>query len=334
RTMLRQLVDDAYESLYRERLVLSASEQDLELMDAEIADYRDAYARSQDAVQRSSARLALQMRPALDRAAESLKAQLSKEIDASDKWLGREDCQAWVDAHAMPFAIKATAAQLEQVIAEELERLDRELEEIANTATERVKQRAAIQSDAPARMARSLAASLGKRVGGHAATNALRGLGGVGGVAAGAGNLVKMAVKRIGALVGKKFGREVYTTIGRIFTKRVVTAAGAALSVAVDAGMFVYDAYTWRKELKKNVANAIDAWREAVRQELHDQQLPAIAKVNQQGIQDIYLPLLEEHERARSARGAEVAPQLARIDALLSELEKLQHRLSDVKEVA
>jgi hypothetical protein len=321
------LIGDAGQRLARERIVLEAGEADVAAMGASIAEVRTARDRSIEAVERSNARLDAQLRPAIARAVENLEKRIGREIDDSNKWLGPEECAEWIGVHVMPLSVETAAAQLEQIIAEELESLDRELDELASGAVGALEKQAAVRTDAPARLARNLAAGLAKRAAGEAAGQALHGLGGVGGLAAGAGNLAKMAVKRLAGLFGKTLGREVYRVIGRLFTKRFVAAASAVLSAAVEAGLYVHEVKTWQRDQKAAVSKALEEWCEEVTKEVYDKQLPAIGRANMAGVCAVFQGLLDEHDAALRSRVAGAAERALRLEALDVRLHALEARL-------
>ena len=83
----------------------------------------------------------------------------------------------------------------------------------------------------------------------------------MGGTAAGAGNLVKMVVKRAGNLVGKTFSRDVYTQIGRTFNKQFMRRLNVVLTVVLEVGTYVYNSSTWQNDLVRQASKGLDEWK-------------------------------------------------------------------------
>jgi GTPase SAR1 family protein len=328
--LLLELVDEVDDDLSLQAAAAAVPEEELQSMQEQQAELRSALGRSEAAVDAFAGRLQSAMRPAIGQAAEQLLQALCKEVDESDKWLGKEDCIAWISGHSLPFKQRAATNGLELLVASELQRLDDELAEIANTARQRIERTISLRSDAAAEFSRKLAVSLGKRMAGGAVQGGLRSIGGVGGVAAGAGNLVKMAVKRLGSIVDKTFSRGVYTTIGKIFTKRVVQAAGVGLSVAVDALVFVVDAKRWRGSLKEKLGEGIRAWQQTVEQAVYESELPRLTKANRESVLLAYGELLDQvreamqaRDRASAGRTESIGKQRARLAGLRQEIARI-----------
>jgi hypothetical protein len=257
---------------------------------------REGRERSLVAVKSCVARLSVTLPAIVRREAGRVGVEIGKLIDGSEKWLGQPDCTAYVVEHALPFEGRKACETVGDAIAMELERLDRELEEIANTTIRNLRERIRPANDAASRMASDLVRILAKRASGAVSTNLLRSFGGVGGVAAGAGNLVKTLLRRAGDLIGTKFSRGVYEQIGRIFNKRMVTRLGMAASVAIDVIFYVWDAHHWRGQLKERVGAALQDWEKAVVEDLTTCHLPQIEAANVEGVHACYDDMIEHAE--------------------------------------
>ena len=328
--MLRQLLEETDEALERQLLRAEASETELAEFDEQLAIVREGRDLSMQAVSRSTKRLAAQIEPTLRRGAEQMLSRLVKEVDDSNKWLDKDACAAWLTEHAMPFEGRRAATIVEQLIDEELQRLDQELRDIADTTVERLERDVEVRSDAAKRFAFNLGRAIVQRVGGAAISSALKGLGGVGGVAAGTGNLVKMLVSRVGRLFGKTFSREVYNQIGRIFTKRMVQRLAGAFQILIEVGVYLYDAKTWQRKMKKELDKAVDEWRNEVLEDLKKTTLPKIEKANKELVRSIYDDLLEEKSTAARegrARSRQVLTELrghrSQVAGMLGDLDEI-----------
>lgn len=325
--MLRLLMGEADDKLERNELRLTATGEELEQMRAQVEILRDARTRSFTAVDASTTRLRNNVEPAMRRAMDSMLDRLSKEVDDSNKWLDAEGCAAWLTEHAMPFEARKAAKMVESIIDTELQRLNRELEDIANTAVQHIERTMLVRSDAARRFTFNLVRTVVQRVGGSAISSGLKALGGVGGVAAGTGNLVKMIVSRAGKLVGKTFGREVYNQIGRIFTKRMVQRMAGALQVLLEVIVYVYEAKTWQKKMKKELAKSVEAWKDEVLGDLRDTMLPSIREANLGLVRTIYDDLIEEHAVESGARRRGFNQEVAKIGGWRRQIADLGTRL-------
>jgi energy-coupling factor transporter ATP-binding protein EcfA2 len=228
-----------------------------------------------------------------------MEMEVAKVVNESGKWLGQPDCTAFVVEHALPFEGRAACRAIGNAIATALAELDRELEEIANTTITQLRQRITPTNDVASRMATDLARVLAKRAFGEAAVGLLIARGGVGGVAAGAGNYVKMAVKRVGQLFDKTFGREVYAQIGRLFNKRAVQALGAAAFVAIEATFLLWDIHHWQAQIKERAGKAIEKWETDVVREIVETYIPQIKQSNVGGVHLCYDDMIEAAEAGR-----------------------------------
>lgn len=326
--LLAGLIDDADATAEREELAATASEADLSAMREQIAALRRALTLSLSAVAETMGRLRSQLPGTIKRSASTLKKDLRAEVDASNRWLGAEDCAEWLTGHAMPFAVRAVARSVEDQIALELDRLDARLEEIANTTVAEVERTIAVPSRAAEQFAENLARNILQRVAGSAVRTALRGVGGVGGAAAGAGNVAKMAVAKLGRLAGQRFGREVYNQIGRAFTKRALQRLTVAIAIVTEALLYVRHVQTWQADLKKRVDEAIDDWAEGVAGELNSEVLPAIEKANVDNVHIIFDDLVSNQVEEHRAGAARTAERLARVRELRANCASMKARIA------
>jgi len=166
-----------------------------------------------------------------------------------------------------------------------------------------------------------------QRLGGVGFNALFRAFGGIGGAAAGAGNVVKMLVSRTGSLFGKTFGREVYTTIGRTLTKKALSRLTVAVTVIIELVVFLNDVHTWKGKLSEKVSEEIDKWHGTVLNDLQDQYLPRIREENERGVGLIYDGLIVENRKLLQLRSAEAAPQMERLDLHCTELYRISEML-------
>lgn len=310
----------------RQVIELTASVQDQEAIEAMRDELKQAERASLAAVDRCMGRLERMVPRMIERLAADASSQMRELVFTEDRWFGKDECLAYVQSHALPRTVRQAARAVEEGMAIELKKLDDELEEIANTAIRRVESSPRVRSEAVQTFARNLALELGRRMGGQAAASVLRGLGGVGGVAAGAGNLAKMLVARAGALVGKRFGPEVYRAIGRFFSKRMLARLNVAIAVVVEVAGYVADAMTWQKKLASKIDEALEGWRADVTADVLEKDLPSMRRANEQGVRALYEDL------AVASRTEEPAGTRER-DARLEDLRAVRAELASIRAV-
>ncbi len=331
--LLDGLIDEADGILARRAATLDADEATVRAIGEQIGVLKTARTRSLEAIERTHGRLTSQLPRLVESLASEMSARLKAEVMQSEKWLGQEECIGFLAGHAMPFEVRQSGRRIEEAIAIELDSLDRELTEIANTAVEQIVREAKIASEGAAAFASNVARTVTQRLAGAATSSALRGLGGVGGAAAGAGNLAKMIVKRIGNLFGKTFGREVYKVIGRIFTKRALQYINAAGAILIEVITFVWEANRWRGKVCERVEVAIAQWRKDVVADLEAQQLPPIRTANIAAVEDLYSGLIAEHEASLEARSQGATSSSQSISRVREDLKAL-HQSYKAKEAA
>lgn len=318
--LLRELSSD----LERKHLMLSATDEDIKDMKGDLEILRDARNRSIVAVDRAFSRLGTTLPMAIETLAKAMSDKACEEVSRSDKWLGQQECNAWVSTHVLPFEAREAGCALERDIAVELERLDRELEDIANTAIKQIEHQAHVRSDAARQLGVNLVMKFGRQAGGELVFALLGGIGGVGGAAAGAGNLVKMLLSRVGGLFGKTFSREVYNQIGRFFTKRMLARLNVVVAVLIDVGLFVHEANTWRGELQEKIRGATEEWKRAVTTDLLEESLPTLKKANVATVCSLYDDAIQDAASIWSDGEANRREQADVVGRLVGEVHELQ----------
>lgn len=135
---------------------------------------------------------------------------------------------------------------------------------------------------------------MGVQLAKNGAKSIIKNLGGVGGIAAGTGNLVKMALSRGGRLFGKTFSKEVYTQIGKTFTKKMMQRLNIVLTILIEGLDFVIQANKWQNKLFSNAEKSITKWREEVEIELQSVMLSEYSIANKKLLKEIYAAFDEE----------------------------------------
>jgi hypothetical protein len=290
--LLLSLIADADDRAEREELALSATAD----VAAEQANHRQQLEEQRDKALVAVARTVERLRHLVPRNLEvqvsGVEEALVPEIQASNKWLNQSDCTQWIADHFIPFQIRAIAKSIEGQIAEELQNLDAELAEIANTAIKQLNRNVKLGS-ASSKYAANLAGTMTRRLGSTAWQGLLRNFGGVGGTAAGAGNLVKKLVSKAGKLVGKTFSKDVYAAIGRTFTKKFMQRANVVVTVIVEVVSFIHTSMTWQGKLIEKTKEGLAEWKKQILEDVLENQIPLIDAANRNSVSYFYDDLIE-----------------------------------------
>ncbi|MDR2200442.1 MAG: dynamin family protein [Deltaproteobacteria bacterium] len=189
----------------------------------------------------------------LDSGVAGLKSDIREEIEGSGKWTGASECTVYVTSHVIPMGVSRMMDSLSAFIRSELERLNSNLEDLINATMKNFAPSGDLEAPDISSVFLEIGADIAMSVGKNIALGAVKGLGGVGGSAAGLGNLAKKIVSKVGKLFGQTFSRSTYTTIGKIFTKSFVTKLNIALQVIFDSAVMIYEANTWQDKLSETV---------------------------------------------------------------------------------
>lgn len=328
--LLENLIKDALEECERKEYELDADDTDREQILSQIASLREARDLSRKAVRETIHGLEVKLPSILRNGCTNLEQECTGYIDTANKWVEWKQCAQMIHAHKLDFGGRGIAKAAETEILMDLKRLDERLEEIANTAVQKVRHDIHIKSDAGTKFTENLAVAIAQRAAGMGMKNILRGLGGVGGPAAGGGNLVKMVVSRGGALVGKTFPREVYNQIGKIFTKKLMARLNIAAMIIFEVGGLVIYAHRWQGSLKANVSKALGSWCDETIHDLLNEQIPAIEKRNFETVAAIYDDLIKAENTNAQAKRDSVEGLLTAIRAQKALLNSLARELSPV----
>jgi hypothetical protein len=333
RSALVELNRDADAALERRELALAASEADVAAIRARRQALVTAQRDSLSAIDETMSRLETLVPALVRREVERAKEALAADVAASDRWTGADDCAGWLTAHALPFGVRGIARSVEALVGDELRRLDERLAEYGNVAVHELQRDIQVRTDASAEFLKSLAWTLGQRLGGQGIHAVFRSVGGVGGAAAGSGNLVKMLVSRAGRLFGQTFSREFYNQIGRTFTKRFLARLNVAVVVIVEVGGYLLEVRRWQGRVTDQVRAALDGWTAQVLDDLLRVQLPTSGAENRRGVVALYGGLVAELDQDLAARAASSDAARGELGALRAELADVAAALERLPEV-
>jgi len=327
--LLQRFIDDLISSVDLMISLHSIKRQDSIALQKHHSILKQAYSKSVNAVYSCSRRLKSLLPPCIDQAAYNIEQSIVSDIESSNKWLGKDDAYAWVQGHAFPIGMKKEGRTVERLISIELDRLDEELEEIANTAIKEIKRSIQFKADTDTEIFEKALKNLLQRSIAKIIGRSLTKLGGRGGLAAGAGNFAKMAVSRIGKLLGVKFHRPVYDAIGRIFTKKFMAKANAILLVAIEVIDFTVESHRWKGKLTKAVEKTLSEWKTEIMNDMVNEVLPSIEKENLQGVDDIYLEEMQHIETILQMSNKEIDESISSLILVRDNL--VQSRESFIK---
>lgn len=282
-------------------------------------------AASFEIIEKYTNRMTRQIPKILDKSVAGLLKELDNEIDNASKWLDIMDCSNFITNHKIPFGIRKVTKEISEYIASEITLMDAELSEMANTAFLKLSQQAQMEKQPEmAKLLNNLCLRIGQQLMGKTAGTMLRSLGGVGGMAAGTGNLVKMGVKRIGKIFNHTFGREVYRTIGKIFTKKLMTAAGIITDVIVEVVGYLRECKKWQGELKTNTHKCIEQWREDALNDLLNTAIPSLQENNRTSVIQVFDGISKQYQSSIDAQKSKISP---------AEMESMQKDVSTIQEI-
>lgn len=129
---------------------------DVEMIRRQLNLLMESDAKSRNAVYSCSRRLKSLVPPSIENAADNIKEAIFFDIRSSNKWLGKDDTRAWIEGHALPYSTKKEARNIEDLFAVELDKLDKQLEEIANTTVKEIERNVEVKTNLEADIAESV----------------------------------------------------------------------------------------------------------------------------------------------------------------------------------
>ncbi len=286
---LFQLIDEADAAAERDEARYMANPEESQAIEEALESTQKGKTESLQEINSTIAGLESALPRLIDRLVKKVQPTIEADIMSSQKWLGRADCAEWISGHCLPFEVRAIGRAIEDHIAIEIDMLNQRLEDIANTTIAELDSTVSMRGEDPAhRFIINLTSTLGQRLAGNAINSMLRGLGGVGGAAAGAGNLTKMTISRAGRLFGKTFSREIYNQIGRTFSKKMLERLNIVVQVLIEVVTFVHEGMTWQNRLIQDSKKALDEWRDEVIKDILEQHIPQIRQANYEIVSALY----------------------------------------------
>lgn len=248
-------------------------------------------------------------------------------IQDDNKWLDSNACIAYIQTHQLPFNFRKIIKEVNDYFIIQMEEMNDEMEDVSNQALKKLSHSIDYNpSKTYSDIVKVLVNKIGMRLLGDTSKAFLKGYGGVGGVASGTGNIVKKLVSKSGKLFGKTFSREVYNTIGRNFTKKMIAKLNVAVMVGVEVIIYVYESKTWQNKLKKQIEKSLNEFKKESIDELTMDMIENIKESNIETINDVFLEL--EINTNNEINLIEKNKEISQVEDLIFKINKLTKELS------
>ena len=349
---IRKRAQDVIRNLIQQRL----NEIDGKLLSAESADSKkslpyfgkvkremlDNQLKSYMIIDRTFERLRKELPRFLEQAKKNIVQAVKDALENQSDWTDGPTAQAFVVGHVIPFTAYQSIKEIEHYLQVEMERLDQELSEMANTVFQHINDDIqSIENPEIKKLLENLLLRLSTQSLQKTANGLLGILGGACGSAAGIGNLAKMIVKNIGKLFNTTFSRGVYIAIGKFFTKKMVQALGVALQVIIEGIDYVVDAKTWKGKLIRKTEKAVEDWGVMVHEQFFEDKfedkklkpciLNTMKKENRKNVKEVYDSLLKSVDEMADNVTADYSE--SDIASLRQDRDKLQSNLNKLEAI-
>lgn len=234
-------------------------------------------------------RLETQLPKQISYGVDKLQEVVTTEIYNASKWKDIYACRNFVFNHTIPFGITKICRDLETYLFEIFKEMDQELDEIAAKPRFAFEQQILeIKNPKIKEVMQNLALKYSSRIGGEIASSMLKNIGGIGGAAAGAGNIAKKTLKKIGGLFGKKFSRDVYAKIGKFFSNKALAKLNILFNLAVEAIAYAWESNRWQGKLEEETHQAILKWKEEICFDLENHMIEEYRQINIKNVNEVY----------------------------------------------
>lgn len=195
-------------------------------------------------------KLSILLHEMINKEVRKLQNKLEKEVKKTSKLAEKHSCTAYIEKHVIPFGVRSIGSKVEKQTKESHKELDKKINEMANLAIRKMNT-VVMKSTSPdlSKLIVTLNNSFMLHFGRSLASTSLKRLGGVGGYAAGAGNLTKMVVSRGSKAIGIKVPSSAYIKIGRFFNKAMLIKIGEWSGAVLIISQEIQDIFTWKKSL-------------------------------------------------------------------------------------
>lgn len=315
-------------TLERDLAMAKASEQELEELQASLNEFLQSEQVIYEKIKTTFTKLIPKFEQLVETATDTIHQELSVQVLQSNRWASKDECVGFIQSHLLPLQVRKEMIEIQSFLQVELERLDREINSILNTAVRKLEDQVVIQAPTFEPFIVNIGNRLGQKYVGKALTQYFKQYAGAAGTGAGVANAAKKGLKNFGKLFGKTYSKQTYDKIPTILKKIGATSSKAltvAAAVIVEGLFYLYDSVTWQKKLNNQLRKAIQAWgEEMVEKAVKD--LKVLEKQNYDDIEEFFRDYREANEAASVQTSTSIdtkkaCNQLKQIDALLSEFE-------------
>ena len=188
-------------------------------------------------------------------------------IDMHGPWTEKDDCLALINGHAFWFQSQRQAAVLADYVSAEVKSLDKQIDELLNTALDSYQREIAKISFKDVELVRNILDNRLNRLAALELESFFLQYAGKGGLKSGVPNAAKAILKKAGEKFDVTFKRETHNALAQ-FLKRVgansARGVAAAAAVIVEGVLYVGDVATWKAILRRKAKKKIRKWADTV----------------------------------------------------------------------
>jgi hypothetical protein len=342
-TLSEALLSRIGEEIRLKQQVFLSDEENLTIIAARLNELRDLQESMIQRVRLADKQLSAAIVEASDRQNFRIKQTIDNELSESSRWTSIESASTYIAETLVECSINDAAHELSDLIRQEIERLNRDLDDLAANLDEKIRNFLELPLDklsggVDERFLGKLAELLGGRGLGYY-------LGGLGGAIGDKGvvgvmNLARKLMGYANRLWGSTiFGREAMARVPAVLKQFGLTTsrvAGAAAAVALEIAVYLYKAATWKNKLRDKLAPVIDEHVEHLKVEALKAKKDIIKSTSQM-VADNYSRRIEVLSEALSERkqGRSVDPETMtswtrRWSDLVDRLDRLGERVRGV----
>jgi predicted GTPase len=258
---------------YRE-VAQIADRETVEHFTREVETLREAQQRIHELVRSRKPEIAETAGQILEERRQHIRQTCYTFIHRANRWRHSAECHTMITESTLPREAALAAKAIGEAVYEELDKLDREVGDIADTAIGNFQHEFSIGLDRYAVLKENLLQKATEEGLRRAAFGFLARFGGRGGPGAGVANFSKMALKRVGKVFGKTFSVQTYNNLAKFLADIGATstrAISAAVAVLVESAIYLYKVATWQGKLEDQVDEAISSWSARMLTQLHSQ---------------------------------------------------------------
>lgn len=202
----------------------------------------------------------------LEKKIEESISKIEKELENFSSWTQKQEAFSYIFNHRVRFEIEKISREILDLIYNKLKKLDEEIEDFVNTAIMELEKNI-YMIYGNSEYTEKIINKISKRWSIKLVKYLLAVKGGVGGYAAGIGNIVKKLVSKVGKIFGKTFSASTYARIGKFFNK---TRTNIIIQGAIEAIFYIKDSLRFKLEVIKKVKKCFNDWKVETLKDIKD----------------------------------------------------------------